>query len=93
MMPRGDRDWDPHTSYHLDGRVHMKSYDRKILPAQKRQPLTGVFRNAEHLGVYAGHGKGSGAICAPSAFTGVVEVPPGILGPKHGGVTMVRRKL
>ena len=43
--------------------------------------------------MYAGHGKGSGAICDPSAFTGVVEVPPGILGPKHGGVTMVRRKL
>jgi hypothetical protein len=77
MMPRGDRDWDPHTSYHLDGRVHMKSYDRKILPAQKRQPLTGVFRDAEHLGVYAGHGKGSGAICDPSAFTGWSRSRPG----------------
>jgi hypothetical protein len=88
MMPRGDRDWDPHTSYHLDGTVHMKSHGRKVLPAQKRQPLTGVFRGAEHLGVYGGHGKSSGAIYDPSAFTGVVEVPPRVLGPKHGGVTV-----
>src|SRR5208283_1418998 len=23
MVPRGDRGWDPHTSYHLDGTLHM----------------------------------------------------------------------
>jgi len=40
------------------------------------------------LGAYYGHGKGSGAVCDPGAFTGVVEVPPGILGPRHGGVTV-----
>jgi hypothetical protein len=87
LLPRGERDWDPHTSYHLDGTLHTKSHGLKILPAQ-RQPLTGVFHGAEHLGAYFGHGKGSGAVCDPSAFTEVIEVPPGVLGPKHGGVTV-----
>jgi len=47
-----------------------------------------TFRGREHLGSYAGHGKASGAVCDPSAFTGVVEVPPGVLGPLHGSVTV-----
>jgi len=102
MVPRGDafaitrstpggkpkkQDWNPHTSYHLDGTLHIKSYDRRILSAQKRQPLTGTFRGSVDLGVYAGHGpKGVGAICDPTAFSGVVEVAPGVLGPRHGAV-------
>jgi hypothetical protein len=89
MLPRGDQDWDPHTSYHLDGTLHMKSYDRKVLPPQKCQPLTGAFRGSEHLGVYYGHApKSVGAICDPTAFSGVVEVAPSVLGPRHGGVTV-----
>lgn len=87
MLPRGDRDWDPHTSYHLDGTLHMKSYDRKVLSSVKRQPLTGTFRGSEDLGVYAGYGpKSVGAICDPTAFSGVVKVVPGVLGPRHGEV-------
>src|SRR5207253_8334850 len=31
MHPCGDRDWDPHTSYHLDGTLHMKSHGRTAL--------------------------------------------------------------
>jgi hypothetical protein len=89
MMPRGDRDWDAHTSYHLDGTLHMKSFDRKVLPPQKRQLLTGTFRGTEHLGAYFGHGpKSVGAVCDPAAFSGVVEVAPGVLGPRNGGVTV-----
>ena len=89
MMPRGDQDWDPHTSYHLDGTLHMKSHDHKMLPPQKRQPLMGAFRGSEHLGAYYGHApKGVGAICDPAAFSGVVEVAAGVLGPRHGGVTV-----
>ena len=41
LRTMGDRDWNPHTSYHLDGTLHMKSHDRKVLTPQKRQPLTG----------------------------------------------------
>ena len=32
--------------------------------------------------------KGVGAICDPTAFSGVVTVAPGVLGPRHGGVTV-----
>jgi len=89
MVPRGDRDWDAHTSYHLDGTLHMKSYGRKVLPAQRRQPLTGSFRGAENLCIYAGHGgRITDAICDPALFSGVVEVPPGVLGPRHGAVAV-----
>jgi hypothetical protein len=85
MYPRGDRDWDSHTSYHLDGTLHLKSFGFKGL-SQKRQPLTAAFRGSEHLGLYKGHGKGSGAVCDPNAFDGVVTVEPRILGPRNGSV-------
>jgi hypothetical protein len=36
-----------------------------------------------------GHGgRTTGAVCDPSLFAGVVEVPPGVLGPKHGAVAV-----
>jgi hypothetical protein len=89
MVPRGDGGGDPHTSYHLNGNLHMKGHDLKLLPPQKRQPLTDAFRGSEHLGEYPGHfPKSVGAICDPTAFSGVVEVAPGVLGPKHGVVTV-----
>jgi hypothetical protein len=85
MLPRGDRDWNPHTSYHLDGTLHIKSYGDKL--ERKNQPLTGPFRGSVDLGSYSGHGpKGVGAICDPAAFSGVVKVAPGVLGPRHGVV-------
>ena len=87
IVPRADQDWDPHTSYHLDGTLHTKSYDYKLGSPQKRQPLTGTFCGTEHLGMFMGHGpKSVGAVCDPTAFSGVVEVAPGVLGPRNGGV-------
>jgi hypothetical protein len=60
-----------------------------MLPPQKRQPLTGRFVGCEDLGAYGGHGpKTVGAICDPVDFSGVLEVPPGLLGPIHGTVTI-----
>jgi hypothetical protein len=89
MMPRGDRDWDVHTSYHLDGTLHMKSFGRTGLQPQKRQPLTGSFHGTEHLGGYYGHApKSVGAVCDPAAFSGILELPPGVLGPSKGAVTV-----
>jgi hypothetical protein len=85
MYPRGDRDWDAHASYHLDGTLHQKSHGTVGLSV-KRQPLTDTFRESEHLGLYMGHGKSSGAICDQPAFDGVVVIEYGILGPKHGSV-------
>lgn len=88
MHPVGVRDWDPHTSYHLDGTLHTKSYGQKF-SSQKRQPLTEPFVGTVDLGIQAGHApKAVGAICDPAAFSGVVEVPSGVLGPRDGAVAV-----
>ena len=88
FMPRADRSWDPHTSYHLDGTLHAKTFGRAIHP-QKHQPLTDQFRGAENVSSVTGFGpKTIGAICDPGLFTGVVEVVPGILGPRDGTIVV-----
>jgi hypothetical protein len=76
LYPRGRGTWNPHATYHQDGRYHQKSHDLKF-GAQKRQPLDS-FKGAEHLGTFGGHGVGT-AICDPVAFTSVLRVPTGIL--------------
>jgi hypothetical protein len=83
MVPRADRSWDPHNSYHRDGTFHAKSLGRKLaISQQKRQPLTDAFRGTEHIGSFMGHGpKTVGAVCDPADFSGVFEVRPGALGP------------
>jgi hypothetical protein len=87
MVPRADRGWDPHASYHLDGTFHSKSFGHKH-GTQQRQPLN-TLRGTEHLGTHAGHGpKRIGAVCDPAVFSGVVEVPPGVLGPMDGAVAV-----
>jgi len=53
MLPRGDRDWNPHASYHSDGTLHIKSSGDKVIE-RKNQPLTGTFRGNEDLGSHAG---------------------------------------
>jgi hypothetical protein len=58
----------------------------KVGHCKKLQPLTQPFGKSEHLGMYMGHSRTSGAVCDPTAFDGVVGVRPGILGPKHGTV-------
>ncbi len=88
LIPRAEPGWDPHETYHLDGTFHSKSHGR-VLTTKVLQPLVGPFRGTEHLGSHAGYGpKGVGAICDPAAFTGIVEVPLGVLGPRHGGVVI-----
>jgi hypothetical protein len=85
MLPRGDREWEVHTSYHLDGTLHMKSHGSKGPTSDRRQPLSGAFRGSEHLGTYFGYGpKSVGAICDPTAFSGIVEVSPDVWGPMDG---------
>jgi len=88
MLPRLDHRWDAHASYHLDGTLHIKSDDGKYM-SRKCQPLTGVFRGTQPLVTFAGYGpKSVGAICDPAAFTAVVELTPGILGPRDGQITV-----
>jgi hypothetical protein len=88
MLPRQDSGWDVHTSYHLDGTRHMKSFGHKTVP-DKLQPLTGTFRGTAHLGANMGYTpKHVGAICNPADFSRVLEVAPGVLGPRHGSVVV-----
>jgi hypothetical protein len=89
MVPRADRDWDFHTSYHLDGALLMRSHGGTVLAPEKRQPLTGAFHGTESLGTFAGYGpKSVGAICDPTDFSGIVEVAPGVLGPCDGVIVV-----
>ena len=89
MLPRGDRDWDVQTSYHLDGTLRMKSHGNKVFTSDRLQPLNGTFRGSEHLGTYFGYGpKSIGAICDPMAFAGVVEVSLDVWGPMDGWVAV-----
>jgi hypothetical protein len=89
MLPRGERAWDVHTRYHLDGTLHMKTNGSTLFTSDRRQPLTGTFRGSEHLGAYFGYGpKSVGAICDPMAFTGVVEVSSDLWGPMDGWVAV-----
>ena len=63
--------WNPHTSYHLNGNLHSKSYDEKVLRPEKLQVLTGTFRGTVHLGLFGGHG--TGIPCDPAKFSTVIE--------------------
>jgi hypothetical protein len=89
FLPRGDRAPNIHASYHLDGTLHLKCEDRKDLSARKCQPLTGTFRGNQPLATFSGYGpKSVGAICDPAAYSGIVEIPSGILGPRNGQITV-----
>jgi hypothetical protein len=58
-----------------------------MLHRPKQSPAT--IEGTEHLGAYGGFGpKSVGAVCVPSDFTVVFEVPPGILGPRNGQVVV-----
>ena len=47
MLPRQDRQWDVHASYHLDGNLHIKSDGGKLV--SKCQPLTSNFQGTQPL--------------------------------------------
>jgi len=85
FMPRPDGS-NPHASYHVDGRYHHKS-DGRTFGQRQLQRLDQLFKGTETLGGWGGHSpKGVGAVCDPNAFAGVVELPPGVLGPRDGDV-------
>jgi len=75
-----------HVSYHVDGTYHHKSHGR-TLQRKQLQRLDQPFKGTVNLGGFAGHGpKTVGAVCDPSLFAGVVELFPGVLGPRDGTV-------
>lgn len=75
LKPTSDRQLDLHSRYQRDGSLHHKILKQKDLQAQKSQsfPIMNGFTP-----------KNTGAICDPKAFTGIVEVASGILGPRQG---------
>jgi hypothetical protein len=86
--PITDGNWNPHSSLHKDGTFHMKSYDKVMLEPRPKQRPSAV-KGTEHLGAYGGFGpKAVRAICDPADFTGIFEVPPCVLGPRNGMVTV-----
>ena len=87
MLPRRDRGWNVHASYHCNGTMHIKAHgDAKT--RQKGQKLTTAFRGFQRFVHFSGHGKATGEICDPKAFDGVVCVEPGILAPDGGSVAV-----
>jgi hypothetical protein len=88
MFPRDKPGWDPHASYHRDGRLHQKSHDQKMLVSQRQIPGPG-FKGTEQMltttldleSVCAVK-----ALCDPAQFTGVLEISGGIL--HQGGHTV-----
>jgi hypothetical protein len=86
IYPR--QEGNPHASYHANGTYHHKS-DNHAMMSEKRQPLTDAFKGCEHVGMFGGHGpKTIGAICNPANFSDVIEIEPGILGPRDGYVAV-----
>ena len=78
---------NPHTSYHVDGRFHSKSFDDRARTRKRSSFQPGAFRGTVQLGNYMGHDPlKEGKICDPADFTGTVEVPSGILGLTKGNV-------
>ena len=84
MVPRAERKWTPHASYHQSGTHQMKSYGHKSVQRQG-QPLTGPFKGTVNLACFGGHATNL-ATCDLSLFDGVVEVASGVLGPTRGTV-------
>jgi hypothetical protein len=85
LAPRSDRRWNPHGSYHVDGRKHQKSHGVPFL-RKKCQPLTDAFRGTAHVGGLMGYSPRVGVVCDPAVFNEVVKLPTGVLGPHKGGV-------
>jgi hypothetical protein len=76
--------WNPHGSLHKDGRLHHKSFDRK-LSLQKGQKPDSNFKDTVNWitrGIASDEPRAFGVICGPAQFSEVMEVPVSILSPK-----------
>jgi hypothetical protein len=77
--------WDPHGSWHRDGHVHHKSFNRKM-SAQSRQKPSAEFKGTHNLitrGIASDEPRAFGVQCDPRKFSEVVLIPVSILGQKR----------
>jgi hypothetical protein len=77
--------WNPHGSWHRDGRLHHKSFDQKIFPAERQKP-NAKFKGTYNLitrGIASDEPRAFGVCCDPTKFSEIMEIPAGILSPKH----------
>jgi hypothetical protein len=67
---------DPHASWHVDGRVHHKSFSHEVFPRRRRQPL-GSFSGVEPFVVTSTTRADTPYLpdCNPSDFDAVTEIP------------------
>jgi len=91
VLPTGREDdpdwkkWDPHGSWHKDGQVHHKSFDRKF-HAEKRQKPDSQFKRTRQLilrGIALDEPRAFGVRCDPRKFSEVLTIPVGILSAKR----------
>ena len=80
------RSGTPHGSWHRDGRLHHKSFNQKMLPAEARQEPNAEFEGTHNLitrGIASDEPRTFGVPCDPVKFSVVVEIPLRIVSPKH----------
>jgi hypothetical protein len=91
VLPTGREDnpdwkkWDPHGSWHRDGKVHHKSFDQKMLQ-EKRQKPDSQFKGTRQLisrGIALDEPRAFGVRCDPRKFSEVMTIPVDILSSKH----------
>jgi hypothetical protein len=77
--------WDPHGSWHKDGHVHHKSFNKKFFPTKRQKP-NAEFKGTYNLitrGVASGEARSFGLPCDRTKFSEVMEIPANILSPKY----------
>jgi hypothetical protein len=84
MFPREDPDWDPHSSIHIDGTHHQKSFDHKFHVQVGDKPTVEPkeTRNVVTTGVAAGEARVINAPCKANEFSDVFEIPEVMLRPE-----------
>jgi hypothetical protein len=78
--------WNPRGSWHRDGHLHHKSFDQKIFPAEPRQEPNAAFKGTYNLiarGIASDKPRAFGVCCDSVKFSEIMEIPAGILSPKH----------
>ena len=80
--------WNPHWSLHKNGKIHHKSYDKKITASERQLPepnsnFQGAF-NADYFDLARHEPRASGYSCDRSDYSDVMEVQASLLSTRQG---------